>query len=174
MCVSISRVTRCNLTATHDLTCQKIRGKVKGVAAVACGPYSYPQAMSSAHWIRIFYISTILIGASCFSPGASIWKNHVLPRTRTRPSFICMSSNEGSKKVPDAITQTDNSAKRQQNAQMRATSAAMYSDEPEALRKMREEREARESREQEQALLDAQRRAKNNDFVSGQDLREAR
>jgi hypothetical protein len=82
-----------------------------------------------------------------------------------------MSTNEGSKKVPDAITQTDNSAKRQQNAQMRSTSSGIDPDEPEALRKMREVREARE---QEQARLDAERRAKTNDFVSGQDVREAR
>jgi hypothetical protein len=85
-----------------------------------------------------------------------------------------MSSDAGSKKkVPDAITQTDNSAKRQQNAQMRASSGE-DSGEPEALRKMREEREMREAREQEQARLDAERRAKAKDFVSGQDVQEAR
>ena len=79
-------------------------------------------------------------------------------------------------KVPDAITQTDNSAKRAQLSQMRAKAAQV--DEPEALRKMREEREARERAEQEAqdaaASADAKRRAETGDFISGQDLREAR
>ena len=79
-------------------------------------------------------------------------------------------------KVPDAITQTDNSAKRAQLSQMRAKTAQV--DEPEALRKMREEREARERAEQEAqdaaASADAKRRAETGDFIAGQDLREAR
>jgi hypothetical protein len=79
-------------------------------------------------------------------------------------------------KVPDAITQTDNSAKRLQNAQMRQKQ--MEVEEPEALRKMREEREAREKMEQEAkdaaAAADAKMRSATGNFVSGQDLREAR
>ena len=59
-------------------------------------------------------------------------------------------------------------------------------DEPEALRKMREEREAREARERAEkeakqqetndaaAAADAKLRAETGNFISGQDLREAR
>ena len=57
-------------------------------------------------------------------------------------------------KVPDAITQTDNSAKRAQNSQMRQKKTAI--DEPEALRKMREEREACELKTLESAGRNAQ------------------
>jgi len=58
-------------------------------------------------------------------------------------------------KVPDAITQTDNSAKRAQNSQMRQKKSSI--DEPEALRKMREEREARELKALESAGRNAQK-----------------
>jgi len=88
-------------------------------------------------------------------------------------------------RVPDAITQTDNSAKRADNAQMRSRKIA--ADEPEALRKMRDEREAREARERAEreasnaaaasdtaAAADAKLRAETGNFISGQDLREAR
>ena len=79
-------------------------------------------------------------------------------------------------KVPDAITQTDNSAKRQLNAQMRAKN--LEAEEPAALREMRLKREAEEEAAAEaQAELgreDAEKRAKTGNFVSGQDLREQR
>ena len=97
---------------------------------------------------------------------------------------LAADANKGSPekrvRVPDAITQTDNSAKRAQNAQMRSRKVA--ADEPEALRKMREEREAREAQAAQAAqdaadtaaAADAKRRAETGNFISGQDLREAR
>ena len=54
-------------------------------------------------------------------------------------------SKAASSRVPDAITQTENTAKRQQNAAMRSRQAAIDMDEPEALRRMREERERQEA-----------------------------
>ncbi|EKX43070.1 hypothetical protein GUITHDRAFT_110795 [Guillardia theta CCMP2712] len=81
-------------------------------------------------------------------------------------------SKAASSRVPDAITQTENTAKRQQNAAMRSRQAAFDMDEPEALRRMREERERQEA--EEVAMKDAARRAEEKNFVAGQDLRESR
>lgn len=67
---------------------------------------------------------------------------------------------------------TDNSAKRAQNAQMRAK--AVGDDEPEALKQMRLKREAEEAAQSEEGRKDAEKRAKEGKFVSGQDVREAR
>jgi hypothetical protein len=78
----------------------------------------------------------------------------------------------GDCRVPDAITMTDNSAKRLTNAQMRAKQAG--ADEPEALRQMRLKREAEEAAQSEEGRKDAEKRAKEGKFVSGQDVREAR
>eukprot|EP00288_Rhodomonas_lens_P016385 CAMPEP_0177709156 /NCGR_PEP_ID=MMETSP0484_2-20121128/10654_1 /TAXON_ID=354590 /ORGANISM="Rhodomonas lens, Strain RHODO" /LENGTH=618 /DNA_ID=CAMNT_0019220757 /DNA_START=17 /DNA_END=1873 /DNA_ORIENTATION=+ len=77
---------------------------------------------------------------------------------------------EGWAKIPDAITQTDNSAKRQQNAAMRARQA--QADEPEALKQMRLKREAEER--EAAAAADAAKRSEDKNFVAGQDAREAR
>eukprot|EP00960_Hanusia_phi_P014322 422359-Hanusia_phi.AAC.1 len=80
-------------------------------------------------------------------------------------------SKAANSRVPDAITQTENTAKRQQNAAMRSRLPSRDVDEPEALRKMREERERRE---EEMAIADAAKRSQEKNFVSGQDLRESR
>jgi hypothetical protein len=77
----------------------------------------------------------------------------------------------GAAKVPDAITQTDNSEKRLQNAQLRARQRA-EANEPEALRQMRLAREREEA--EEAAAAEARRRSDAKDFVSGQDVREQR
>eukprot|EP00291_Cryptomonas_curvata_P004772 CAMPEP_0172196000 /NCGR_PEP_ID=MMETSP1050-20130122/26546_1 /TAXON_ID=233186 /ORGANISM="Cryptomonas curvata, Strain CCAP979/52" /LENGTH=176 /DNA_ID=CAMNT_0012872177 /DNA_START=189 /DNA_END=716 /DNA_ORIENTATION=+ len=77
----------------------------------------------------------------------------------------------GAAKVPDAITQTDNSEKRLQNAQLRARQRA-EDNEPEALRQMRLAREREEA--EAAAAAEARRRSDAQDFISGQDVREQR
>ena len=77
----------------------------------------------------------------------------------------------GAAKVPDAITQTDNSEKRLQNAQMRARQRA-EENEPEALKQMRLAREREEA--EAAAAADARQRADTGNFIAGQDVREQR
>jgi hypothetical protein len=79
----------------------------------------------------------------------------------------------GAAKVPDAITQTDNSEKRTQNAQIRARQRAQ-DNEPEALKQMRLARERDEAEAAAAAAAEARRRADSGDFVAGQDVREQR
>eukprot|EP00285_Hemiselmis_virescens_P003000 CAMPEP_0173412868 /NCGR_PEP_ID=MMETSP1356-20130122/80508_1 /TAXON_ID=77927 ORGANISM="Hemiselmis virescens, Strain PCC157" /NCGR_SAMPLE_ID=MMETSP1356 /ASSEMBLY_ACC=CAM_ASM_000847 /LENGTH=618 /DNA_ID=CAMNT_0014374811 /DNA_START=145 /DNA_END=2001 /DNA_ORIENTATION=+ len=125
-------------------------------------------------------MASLLLSATAFLPSPAPPAFRLRPPAgRCTPAVLRMSTDDAGKdkpkpgaKVPDAITQTDNSAKRQQNAQLRAKLA--NADEPEAVRQMRLKREAEEAAAEAAAVEDAKKRAKEGNFVSGQANREAK